>query len=68
MKGRTARCALLGVGFAAALGVEYVQRVEPWFRRWGATDAEIDVELPVDELVEPGATLDHASDHGERPG
>ena len=55
MKGRTARYALLGVGFAAALGVEYIQRVEPWMLHWGATDAEIDAELPVDELVEPGA-------------
>ncbi len=55
MTGRAARCALLGVGFAAVLGVEYVRRVEPWMRRWGATDAEIDAELPVDELVEPGA-------------
>ena len=68
MKGRTARYALLGVGFAAALGVEYIQRVEPWMLHWGATDAEIDAELPgerryhdrgrqVAALVEPETAL-----------
>ena len=55
MKGRTARCTLFGVGFAAGLGVEYVRRVEPWLRHWGATEAESSATLPVDELVEPDA-------------
>ena len=55
MKGRTARCALFGVGFAAGLGVEYVRRVEPWMRHWGATEAESSATLAVDDLVEPGA-------------
>jgi hypothetical protein len=55
VKGRTARCALFGVGFAAGLGVEYVRRVEPWLRHWGATEAESSATLPVDDLVEPDA-------------
>ncbi len=32
----------------------YVRRVEPWFRRWGATDDEVASSLPVDSLVAPG--------------
>ncbi len=55
MKGRTARCALFSAGFAAVLGVEYVHRVEPWFRHWGATEAELSARLSVDDLVEPDA-------------
>jgi hypothetical protein len=55
VKRHAAGCALVGLGLAAALGAEYVRRVEPWIRRWGATESEIDGELPVDELVEPGA-------------
>jgi hypothetical protein len=39
---------------ATALAVAYVRRVEPWFRRWGATDDEVAGTLPVDELVTPG--------------
>jgi hypothetical protein len=46
---------VFGLGAAAALGVEYVRRVEPWLRRWGATDAELSATLPVDDLVEPHA-------------
>jgi hypothetical protein len=53
--GRMSRCALFGVGLAAALGVEYVQRVEPWLRHWGATEAESAAPLRVDDLVEPDA-------------
>jgi hypothetical protein len=45
---------LAAVLSAAALASLYVRRVEPWFRRWGATDEELVEELPVDELVVPG--------------
>jgi hypothetical protein len=36
--------------------VLYVERIEPWMRRWGATDDELDTALPVDALVESGVT------------
>jgi hypothetical protein len=42
---------------AAAVALLYVRRVEPWIRRWGATDDEVRSVLPVDELVEPGLTV-----------
>ncbi len=46
---------LVAVGVSAiALGVAHVRVVEPWFRRWGATDDEVTGTLPVDELVEAG--------------
>ena len=46
---------LVAVGVSAiACGVAYVRVVEPWFRRWGATDDEVTGTLPVDELVEAG--------------
>jgi hypothetical protein len=46
--GLSATCA------AAALATLYLHRVEPWFRRWGATDDELSSNLPVDDLVESG--------------
>jgi hypothetical protein len=42
----------LSVAVAAAV---YLRRVEPWFRRWGATDEEVERWLPVDDLVPPNA-------------
>jgi hypothetical protein len=36
---------------AAALGA-YVALVRPWFRRWGATDEELEQRLPGDDIVE----------------
>lgn len=40
----------------AVLVFSYFQYLEPWFRRWGATDDERAAPLPVDQLVAPGAT------------
>jgi hypothetical protein len=48
------KAAVAGVA-TAALAVVYLRRVEPWFRRWGATDEEVGGSFPVDDLVEPGA-------------
>jgi hypothetical protein len=39
---------------AVAVATVYLRRVEPWLRRWGATDAEVEGPLPIDDLVEPG--------------
>ena len=44
----------LAVTAASALVFRY--RVEPWMRRWGATDAERAMPLAIDDVVEPGAT------------
>jgi hypothetical protein len=44
-----------GLGVLAGGLVAYVAIVEPWARRWGATDDEIAARLPVDDLVSPGA-------------
>jgi hypothetical protein len=46
----------LGAGLAVAAAVVYLRKVEPWLRRWGATDAEVQGPLVVDDVVEPGVT------------
>jgi hypothetical protein len=52
---RVRRGPIVAVGASAiVLGVVYLRVVEPWFRRWGATDDEISASLAVDTLVEPG--------------
>ena len=38
----------------AAGAAAYVEWFQPWFRRWGATDAEIDEPWAADAFVEPG--------------
>jgi hypothetical protein len=45
----TAGCVALAGALAA-----YTRFVEPWFRRWGATDDEVTRWMPVDDLVQPG--------------
>jgi hypothetical protein len=56
---RRLRCAGLVTAAAglttAIIALTYLRRVEPWMRRWGATDDEVTVTLPVDELVERAA-------------
>jgi hypothetical protein len=49
------KVAVAGIAAAAIVAV-YLRCVEPWLRRWGATDEEVEGSLPVDELVEPGVT------------
>ena len=44
------------VASAAAGVAAYLRCVEPWIRRWGATDDECVAPLPVDQLVVPGVT------------
>jgi hypothetical protein len=39
------------VALAAALAAAYRRFVDPWQRRWGATDAELAAALPGDELI-----------------
>ena len=48
-----ARRALFVVAVAAGTAV-YVEWFQPWFRRWGATDAEIEEPWAADMFVEPG--------------
>jgi hypothetical protein len=43
------------IGAAAAVVALYAGIERPWFRRWGATDAEVRAVLPGDDAV-PGAT------------
>ncbi|HLM19385.1 MAG TPA: hypothetical protein VK549_16300 [Acidimicrobiia bacterium] len=52
---RRRNAAVAGVA-AAAIVAAYLRCIEPWFRRWGATDEEVQGPLPVDDLVEPGVT------------
>jgi hypothetical protein len=40
----------------AAGAAAYVEWFQPWFRRWGATDAELAEMWAVDVFVEPGIT------------
>jgi len=49
-----ARTAALA-GCVTALLAVYFSIARPWFRRWGATDAEVAMALPGDEIV-PAAT------------
>ncbi len=46
--------AFSGLAAIAALGVAYARRLEPWYQAWGATDAELTMSLPIDDLVTPG--------------
>jgi len=41
----------------AVVALAYLRRVEPWLRRWGATDEEVASGQPVDDLVVPDATV-----------
>jgi hypothetical protein len=50
--GRRIRHVLPYVVVAVATAAVYTRRIEPWLRRWGATDAEQSVALPIDDLVE----------------
>jgi hypothetical protein len=52
----TRRC-VLGATFGALAAVLYLRRVEPWLRRWGATDEECTRRLPIDDLVESGGDV-----------
>jgi hypothetical protein len=42
------------VAVALAGAVVYTRRVEPWFRQWGATEEEHEMNLPIDDLVKRG--------------
>ena len=46
---------LLALGVLAAV---YLAKVRPWYRRWGATDDEVQRQMPGDDLIEAagGAT------------
>ena len=58
MNDRTKLTWALTVGAITAL---YAFVVRPWHLRWGATDAEVDMTLPCDELVEqPKLNATHA--------
>lgn len=56
MSGRLKTKAAVVCVAGAAGAVAYLRRVEPWLRRWGATDEEVNGSFPCDELVEPGVT------------
>ena len=46
--------AMAGIALAALLVAAYVWIIKPWHLRWGATDAEVAMAMPGDELI-PGA-------------
>jgi hypothetical protein len=50
---RFVRRVLLALGAATAI-VAYVRVAQPWFRRWGATDAEVAEHWAADDLLAPG--------------
>jgi hypothetical protein len=55
--GTAAAVAIVGGGLALA----YERRLKPWQERWGATDEEVALTLPCDELVaEPAAQVTRA--------
>jgi hypothetical protein len=45
-----------GAALAAAGGIAFTSVVRPWYSRWGATDAEIDRPMPLDERI-PDPTI-----------
>ena len=45
------RSVVLGTGAAAVVGATAACRMQRWQRNWGATAAEIDADLPGDELT-----------------
>lgn len=49
------------VGLTVAVGAAYFAVVRPWHTNWGATDEEIAMDLPGDDLVpEPDYVANHA--------
>src|SRR5690349_3601012 len=58
MKNRSKLLWMLSLGGLAGL---YAFVVRPWHLRWGATDTELDMSLPCDELVDdPKLNATHA--------
>jgi len=43
--------AMAGIALAALLVAAYVWIIKPWHLRWGATDAEVAMAMPGDELI-----------------
>ena len=50
-----ARITALAIGLAGLLSI-YAFIARPWFHRWGATDAEVAMRLPGDDIVPDAAT------------
>ena len=44
----------LGLAIIIALGLVYRYAIYPWYERWGASQAEIAMNMPGDDLV-PGS-------------
>ena len=57
MRRFTIRRCVFGAIAGAFLVAVYFRLVEPWFRRWGATNAERGWHLPIDDLVEADAVV-----------
>jgi hypothetical protein len=54
---RSRTLAVAGLALAAACGATaYRWWCEPWSRRWGASDAELEARLPIDDLVAADAS------------
>jgi len=54
---RRARAALVAAAALVGAMAAYSAWCEPWSRRWGATDDELDARLPVDDMVVPDAVV-----------
>jgi hypothetical protein len=46
---------ILAVGIAFVIFAIYASAIGPWQRRWGATDEDVDMPMPGDDLLGPGA-------------
>jgi hypothetical protein len=53
----TTRRWVAGAVLGASAVAVYVRRVEPWLRRWGATNPERSWHVPIDDLVERGGAV-----------
>ena len=59
---------LAGVGAGAAAVAAYAWVIRPWTLRWGATNAEVGMALPGDDLLEfPKLSSTHAITIRARP-
>ena len=57
-----------GAALATAGGIAFTSVVRPWYSRWGATDAEIDRPMPLDERIpDPTITTTMAITINTRP-
>ena len=56
------------VGILVLTAALFMAVIRPWYNRWGATDEEVSIELPGDELIPDGGSVTRAIGIDAPPG